>query len=107
MITWHSVRLDFEVHWMIKEKAFSDDPFHQALHTHRKLPYRVYVNENLIDERDFDPFDYYYTAETHFLRIPTGTYRIRVTELMGMVETEIRGFRLNTVQQPSVEFTLP
>lgn len=107
MIIWHSVRLDFEVHWMVSEKAFRDDPFNLTMRLKKKLPYRVYVNNELLDERDFDPFDYYYTAETHFLRIPTGTYHIHVTELTGMVETEIRHFRLNTVEQPGTEFILP
>jgi hypothetical protein len=108
----NTARLDFEVHWSLKdfmEYTIDNcvDPFMNRLKSAKKFPYRVYLNDELLIERDFDIRDKYYIAETHWLALDSGQYTVRLEDLSGYMRLEIRDFKLNTVPQRSWVFNMP
>ena len=103
----NDARLDFELNWMLKDLDLNSDPFRHSIRDVKIYPYRLYINDELLAERDFNVHDRYYILETHHLRLDSGQYAIRVEELSGFLDIEIRDFRLNTVKQPSWVFNMP
>ena len=103
----NSVKIDLDLHWSLKESLFQTDRFYDGLRDIRAYPYRLYINDELLAERDFNVHDRFYIKETHFLRLGTGQYTIHVQELTGLLDLDIRDFKLNGVTQPSWVFNMP
>jgi hypothetical protein len=103
----NSIKMSFELHWALKDSLFQTDRFYDGLRDIRAYPYRVYLNDELLAERDFNVHDRFYIKESHFLRLGTGQYSLNIQELTGLLDLDIRDFRINSVIQPSWVFNMP
>ena len=59
-------RIDLELHWALKESLFHTDRFYDGLRDLKRYPYRLYINDELLSERDFNETRYkveYFNAE--------------------------------------------
>jgi hypothetical protein len=99
-------RIDLELHWALKEALFHTDKFYDGLRDIKAYPYRLYLNDELLAERDFNVHDRFYMLETHFLTLPPGQYTLRIEELTGLLDVDIRNFKLDSVRQPSWVFNI-
>ena len=103
----NTARIDFELHWALDESKFGSDPFHDNIRNTVKCPYRVWINDQLMSERDFNLKDRYYIREQHFLSLEGGQYVLAVEDLSGLLKIDIKNFRLNGTHLPSWVFIMP
>ena len=99
----NDVRLDFDVKWNINIDRNPLDPLNTQLKTQGpKIPFRIYLvpSMELLCERVFDIYDWYYYHEMHHLDLPHGQWALSVHEPTGLIDVKISNFRLNTVPQP-------
>jgi hypothetical protein len=107
----NSAQIDFEVHWTLNRDILYNDSRHDLLKTAKKIPYRLYIlhqdQRELLAERDFNLRDRYFIREQHFFSLDTGQYTIAIEEPLGLLNIDIKHFRLNTVLQPSLVWIMP
>jgi hypothetical protein len=107
----NSVQIDFEVHWTLKMDILYGSHTHDLLKTTKKIPYRLYLlkegQRELLAERDFNLRDRYFIREQHFFSMDSGQYTISIEEPIGLIDIDIKHFKLNGVVQPSLVWTMP